>query len=115
MSEFFQVFLSTLATATASALVGLIWGVAREYVKNLRITRLNGVLGRAAGQVLDSVANSPLLDIASDALIQEAVRYVRRSYPDTLKKLGDPSDAHIAEMIRGEIGRIQATGTVPNA
>lgn len=106
---------ATLVPVLLSAALGLIWRgyqLSKAKLQQANLGILNNGLSRAAGQILEAVANSPLGELAGDTLLNEGVRYVRRSFPDLLKKLGDPTDEHIKEMIRGEVGKLQAAQTI---
>lgn len=108
MQEALNTFLSVFATALAAAVAGFVVQFIREEIATLRQTRLNGAIGRAAGQVLQTLADNPMVADATQQLIYGGVTYVRASFPQLIKKVGSPSDEHLAEMIRGEVGRLQA-------
>lgn len=72
-----------------------------------RVGLVEGAVMRAAGLVVEQMLRDPGKPAAVDRMVREGAAYVAGAYPDTVRKLGITED-RLAEMVRGELGRLRA-------
>lgn len=86
-----------------------------------RVGRIEGAVGRAAGDIAARMRTLEASGTATDVLgeleqaaLEGGVAYLRSVLPDTLQAVG-ASDSAVEAMIRGELGKLKLAAFAPKA
>lgn len=102
--------------AVVAAALAVLGKWVRDYVLERvlasRVGRVESAVGRAAGQIVEELWRRPEMQGLTHQLVDRGADYVAGAVPETLAKLGVPRD-RVAEMVRGELGRLLAAAPRP--
>ena len=101
----------TWASGRAAAYLRAKTGTEKEMAHNARLARLADGIGRIAGDVAGKLQGLPpgsnLAAVKAEA-ISAGVADAKTRFADTITSLGGASDATLAGMIAGEVGKLTA-------
>ena len=105
-----------VAMSAVAAVATQAWTWFRARIHGSRVDLVANAAARAAGEIFERVSSSPeggaALEQMKEDLIWKSTSIISQiRLPDTVTKLGVSSET-LAGMVRGELGRLLATGGV---